>query len=147
MGFFSRRRDKESALSSADMAAAGGDTVTVEPPVEPATATPTAAPAPAPSLGFGRAPAGGSIADEVTAATSDDLGLQLAGLAKLMSEHEVDLRSQPMEVREAVAADLRAGGVDTQVGKSLNITDPAQIQVVIDVLKKHGLLPANVTVN
>jgi hypothetical protein len=52
-----------------------------------------------------------------------------------------------MEVREAVAADMRAGGIDTKVGQSLNITDPAQIQVVIDVLKKHDLLPANLTVN
>jgi hypothetical protein len=64
-----------------------------------------------------------------------------------MAEHEVDLRSQPMEVREAVAADMRAGGIDTKVGQSLNITDPQQIQTVVEVLKKHGLLPANVTVN
>jgi len=139
MGFFSRRRDKESALSSADMAAAEAGTATVETSPAPA--------APAPSLGIGKSPAGGSIADEVTAATSGDLGLQIAGLAKLLSDHEVDLRSQPMEVREAVAADMRAGGIDTKVGQSLNITDPAQIQVVIDVLKKHDLLPANLTVN
>jgi hypothetical protein len=153
MGFFSRRRDKESALSAADLAVAEAGAATVEVTREaPAPATlstpaPPQQPEPAPSLGFGRAPAGGSIANEVEAATSDDLGLQLAGLAKLMSEHEFDLRSQPMEVREAVAADMRAGGVDSKVGQQLNITDPAQIQVVIDVLKKHGLLPANLAVN
>ena len=83
-------------------------------------------PAPAPSLGIGRAPAPGSIAAEVSAASGADVAAKMAGLMSLMSQHAVDLRSQPMEVREAVAADCRAQGVDMQVGQSLNITDPSR---------------------
>jgi hypothetical protein len=139
MGFFSRRKDKESALSQADMSAAQVGTA---PPQEPNPAVS----APAPSLGIGQAPTGG-IAQEVDAATGGDIQRQMAGLMSLMSQHAVDLRSQPMEVREAVAADCRAQGVDMKVGQALNITDPQQIHTVVEVLKKHDLLPANVNVN
>src|SRR3954469_25245310 len=141
MGFFSRRKDKESALSQADMSAAEAGSAPPE-----AAPNPTVTP-PAPSLGIGRAYGGGTIADEVSNAAGGDLQAQMAGLMALMSQHSVDLRSQPMEVREAVAADCRAQGVDMQVGQALNITDPQQIHTVVDVLKKHGLLPANVNVN
>ncbi len=137
MGFFSRRKEKESAMSQTDVAS-------VETGTTPATTDPVTTPA-AP-LGIGT-PVGGSIADEVTNAAGGDLQQQMAGLMALMSQHAVDLRSQPMEVREAVAADCRAQGVDMKVGQSLNITDPKQIHTVVEVLKKHGLLPANVTVN
>jgi hypothetical protein len=139
MGLFSRRKDKESAMSQADMAQ-------VEAGATPTTTNPVTTPA-AP-LGIGTpVGGGGTIADEVNKAAGGDLQQQLAGLMSLMSQHAVDLRSQPMEVREAVAADCRAQGVDMQVGQSLNITDPKQIHIVVDVLKKHGLLPASVTVN
>lgn len=139
MGFFSRRKDKESALSSSDMASVQTD---APPPEAPPAPAPPAAP-----LGIGTPVAGGSIAEEVTNAAGGDLQQQLAGLTALMSQHAVDLRSQPMEVREAVAADCRAQGVDMQVGQALNITDPKQIHTVVEVLKKHDLLPASVTVN
>ena len=72
---------------------------------------------------------------------------QMIGLQQLMTDHEVNLTQKPMEVREAVASDLQARGIDAQVGGALQITDPEQIQAVIEVLKNHGLLPPNVTVN
>jgi hypothetical protein len=144
MGIFNRRKDKESALSQSDLQAANAGEA---PPEAIEAATPTVA-APAPSLGIGTPMgAGGTIADEVGAATGGDIQAQMAGLMSLMSQHSVDLRSQPMEVREAVAADCRAQGVDMQVGQALNITDPQQIQTVVSVLKKHKLLPADVQVN
>jgi hypothetical protein len=142
MGLFSRRREKESALSQADMAAAAAGTAPPEVTATPAPAEPAAPP---PSLGIGTPVGDGSIASEVSNAAA--AANPMAALMGLMTQHAVDLRSQPMEVREAVAADCRAQGVDMQVGQSLNITDPQQIQVVVDVLKKHNLLPANVTVN
>jgi hypothetical protein len=153
MGFFSRRKDKESALSSADMEAATAGTAPVDVGTAPVEAT-QAPSEPAPSLGIGQAPAGGgfgggfsdgTIADEVGAVAAN--ANPMMALMALMTQHAVDLRSQPMEVREAVAADCRAQGVDMQVGQSLNITDPQQIHTVVEVLKKHGLLPANVNVN
>jgi hypothetical protein len=153
MGFFSRRKDKESALSQADLSAAnaGAPPPEVVSPVEgtepPEAVNPTVA-APAPSLGIGTPMgAGTTIADEVSRATGGDVQEQMAGLMSLMNEHAVDLRSQPMEVREAVAADCRAQGVDMQVGKALNVTDPKQIQIVVDVLKQHKLLPVGVQVS
>jgi hypothetical protein len=76
-----------------------------------------------------------------------DLMQQMMALQKLMTEHEVNLTQQPMEVREAVASDLQSRGINAQVGGALQITDPRQIQSVVEVLKSHGLLPANVTVN
>ncbi len=138
MGLFSRRKDKESAMSQADMAQ-------VEAGTTPSTTNPGTTPA-AP-LGIGTPVGGGSIADEVTNAAGGDMQQSMANFMAIMSQHSVDLRSQPMEVREAVAADCRAQGVDMQVGQSLNITDPQQIHTVVEVLKKHGLLPANVNVN
>ena len=141
MGFFSRRKDRESAMSQADVGA-------VEVGATPPEAINPTTQAPAPSLGIGEAPGfNNTVAAEVQAAAGGDLQTQMAGLMALMSRHAVDLRSQPMEVREAVAADCRAQGVDMKVGQSLNITDPQQIQTVVGVLKKHGLLPANVNVN
>jgi hypothetical protein len=80
-------------------------------------------------------------------ATGPDVMQQLMALQTLMSQHEVNLTQQPMEVREAVAGDLQARGINAQVGGALQITDPQQIHDVIQVLKDHGLLPANVTVN
>ncbi len=147
MGLFSRRKDKESALSQADMAAAGAGEAPPEAANPPPAAPNPTAPAPAPSLGIGQAPPRGTIASEVDTATGGDMQRQMAGLMALMTQHAIDLRSQPLEVREGVAADCRAQGVDMQVGKSLNITDPQQIQTVVKVLKKHDLLPANVSVN
>ena len=138
MGLFSRRKDKESAMSQADMAS-------VEAGTTPTTANPAGAPA-AP-LGIGTPMGGGSIADEVNKAAGGDVQQAMANFMSIMSQHAVDLRSQPMEVREAVAADCRAQGVDMQVGQSLNITDPQQIHTVVEVLKKHNLLPASVNVN
>ncbi len=138
MGLFSRRKDKESAMSQSDLAS-------VEAGTTPTTTNPVTTPA-AP-LGIGTPMGGGSIADEVNKAAGGDVQQAMANFMAVMSQHAVDLRSQPMEVREAVAADCRAQGVDMQVGQSLNITDPQQIHTVVEVLKKHGLLPANVNVN
>jgi hypothetical protein len=80
-------------------------------------------------------------------ATTPDVMQRMMALQKLMTEHEVNLTQQPMEVREAVASDLQSRGINAQVGGAVQITDPQQIQAVVEVLKNHGLLPSNVTVN
>jgi hypothetical protein len=72
---------------------------------------------------------------------------RMIGLQRLMAAHEVNLTQQPMEVRQAVASDLQAHGINAQVGGALQITDPQQIHDVVQVLKDHGLLPSDVTVN
>jgi hypothetical protein len=76
-----------------------------------------------------------------TAAGNQELMQQMVGLQRLMAAHEVNLREQPMDVRQAVAADLQARGINAQVGGALQITDPKEIQQVIAVLQQHGLLP------
>jgi hypothetical protein len=113
--YFKRRRERESAIPSAQPA-----------PDEPV---------PAPS------------APQQQDLMQPGLMQQMVALQKLMTEHEVNLTQQPMEVREAVASDLQSRGINAQVGGALQITDPQQIQSVIEVLKSHGLLPANVSVN
>jgi hypothetical protein len=80
----------------------------------------------------------------VDAAVSGDVANQQLGL--LMLRHSVDLRSQPMEVREAVVADLNRAGVPAKIGEPMRVTEPGQVQTVISVLKKHDLLPEDVTV-
>jgi hypothetical protein len=76
----------------------------------------------APTQGRAAAPAAG------------DLASQLGSL------QTVDLHSQPTHVREAVVADLQAAGIPAQVGRPLAITNAAQLQAAIEVLKKHGLI-------
>ncbi len=124
--FFKRRRERESAIPEGTEAA-----------VE---ATPTATPQPAP--GAPNVPPGG-----VAVTMTPELMQQMSGLQQLMTTHQVNLQSQPMEVRQAVASDLQAKGINAQVGGALQITDPQQIHDVVQVLKDHGLLPPNVTVN
>jgi hypothetical protein len=116
--YFKRRRERESAIPSAQPAPA--------PAPQQQDASPVAM---TPDL------------------TQQDLMQQMIALQRLMTEHEVNLTQQPMEVREAVASDLQSRGINAQVGGALQITDPQQIQSVVEVLKSHGLLPANVTVN
>jgi hypothetical protein len=134
--FFKRRRERESAIPesvmrSGDISAQVG---------EAQSPTPTPTPSPTPPKRHA------SIADEVAAVTGGDLADQMQQLQSLMAEHSVDLRSQPMEVRQAIVDDLNAGGVPAKIGQGLNVTDPQQIQTVVEVLKKHGLLPPNVNV-
>jgi hypothetical protein len=134
--FFKRRRERESAIpesvmKSGDISAQVGEAPSPTPPPTP-TPTPPKRHA--------------SIADEVAAVTGGDLADQMQQLQSLMAEHSVDLRSQPMEVRQAIVDDLNAGGVPAKIGQGLNVTDPQQIQTVVEVLKKHGLLPPNVNV-
>ena len=73
---------------------------------------------------------------------SGDFAADMARLQQILSTHQVDLRSQPMELREAIAKDLQARGIDAKVGGELTITDPNQIEAVLETLQKHGLLPA-----
>ncbi len=121
--YFKRRRARESAIP-------GSQATSAE-----VTSTPTAAPAPT------------TPAPQAGAAMTPELMQQMAGLQRLMAAHEVNLTQQPMEVRQAVANDLQARGINAQVGGALQITDPQQIHDVVQVLKDHGLLPANLTVN
>ena len=127
--YFRRRRQRESAIPQGEVVS--GD-------VTP-SAAPTAPAQPAPGTNV---PPGG-----VAVTMTPELMQQMTGLQRLMSAHEVNLREQPMEVRQAVASDLQAKGINAQVGGALQITDPQQIHDVVQVLKDHGLLPSNVTVN
>src|SRR6058998_70166 len=100
--FFKRRRERESAIpesvmKSGDISAQVGEAPSQSP--EPAQS-----PTPTPHKRHA------SIADEVAAATGGDLADQMQQLQSLMAEHSVDLRSQPMEVRQAIVDDLNAGG-------------------------------------
>jgi hypothetical protein len=115
--YFRRRRERESAIPGSSVS---GDDAAV---------TPTSTTAPTP-------PQQGA-----------DVMQQMIALQTLMSQHEVNLTQQPMEVREAVATDLQSRGINAQVGGALQITDLEQIHDVIEVLKNHGLLPPNVNVH
>jgi hypothetical protein len=121
--YFSRRRQRESAIPQSSLA-----------PGE--TTIPSA-----------DVPAAPQAAGQSAAAMTPALMQQMVALQKLMTEHEVNLTQQPMEVRQAVASDLQSRGINVQVGGALQVTDPQQIQSVVEVLKNHGLLPSNVTVN
>jgi len=125
--YFKRRRARESAVPEGMSTA--GETTATPMPATPAAPVPTAQPSSGPP------------------GTAPDVMQQLMALQTLMSQHEVNLTQQPMEVRETVATDLQARGINAQVGGALQITDPQQIHDVIQVLEDHGLLPANVTVN
>jgi hypothetical protein len=122
-----RRRQRESAIPPSVI-----ETGALSAP-ETSAATPTVTSASAAEGGHGKV------------AVNSAVMTQMQQLQSLMAEHSVDLRSQPMEVRRAVVDDLNAGGVPAKLGHGLDVTDPGQIETVVTVLKKHGLLPANVT--
>ena len=126
--FFRNRRERESAIpqSTIETGEASAQASAVTPEV---TAASTAA------------------AGQGKAAVNSAAFVQLQQLQALMAQHSVDLSSQPMEVRQAVAADLNAGGVPAKVGHGMQVTDPHQIETVVAVLIKHGLLPAGTTVS
>jgi len=134
--YFKRRRQRESAIGQGEMATGNVVSGDVTPTPEAAVAQPQ------PAAGAPNVPPGG-----VAVTMTPELMQQMAGLQQLMTTHQVNLREQPMEVRQAVASDLQARGINAQVGGALQITDPQQIHDVIEVLKSHGLLPPNVTVN
>jgi len=125
--YFKKRRERESAIPAG---------------AEEAEAAASSATEPEPAPGAPNVPPGG-----VAVTQTPELMQQMAALQQLMSTHQVNLQSQPMEVRQAVANDLQAKGINAQVGGALQITDPKQIHDVVQVLKDHGLLPPNVTVN
>ena len=127
--FFSKRRERENAIPQT--------TVETGDPVAPgqSAVTPLQTASTQAAAGAGHAPvnAPGMV--------------QLQQLQALMAQHSVDLSSQPMEVRQAVVADLNAGGVPAKLGEGMQVTDPAQIHTVVNVLIKHGLLPVGTTVD
>src|SRR3954469_8505259 len=123
--FFKRRRERESAIPASVMKSGDVSAQVGEAPSQ----TPASSPSPAPAPPKRHA----SIADEVAAATGGDLAAQMQQLQALMAEHSVDLRSQPMEVRQSIVDDLNAGGVPAKIGEGLNVTDPQQIQTVVEV--------------
>ena len=123
--FFSRRRERESAIPQS--AAETGD----------ATALPQSAVTPNMTAASG---------DGKTAVNSAAF-VQMQQLQSLMAQHSVDLHNQPMEVRQAVVDDLNAGGVPAKVGEGMQVTEPQQIQTVVAVLIKHGLLPPGTTIS
>jgi hypothetical protein len=122
--YFRRRRERESAIPQSSTDSTGF------------SATSTASP-PAPMPQAGQSPA----------VMNPAMMQQMMVLQRLMSEHEVNLTQQPIEVRQAVASDLQSRGINAQVGGALQVTDPQQIQDVVEVLKNHGLLPPDTTVN
>ena len=127
--FFSRRRERESAIPQS--AAETGD----------ATAMPQSAVTPDVTA------ASTAAAGQGKTAVNSAAFVQMQQLQSLMAQHSVDLHNQPMEVRQAVVDDLNAGGVPAKVGEGMQATEPQQIQTVVGVLIKHGLLPPGTTIS
>ena len=125
--FFRHRRERESAIPQSTIE-------TGDASAQPSAVTPEVTAASTAAAGQGKA------------AVNSAALVQLQQLQALMAQHSVDLSSEPMEVRQAVAADLNAGGVPAKVGQGMQVTDPHQIETVVAVLIKHGLLPAGTTV-
>jgi len=73
------------------------------------------------------------------AAVNSAAFVQLQQLQALMAQHSVDLSSQPMEVAGGRADLTRAACGEGRSG--MQVTDPRQIETVVAVLIKHGLLP------
>jgi hypothetical protein len=147
VGFFKRRRERESAIPPSTLEAGSVQTAPEEPsptatPPPEAEAASTPAPAePEPASAPPPTPGGGSIAEEVTAAAGGDLASHVQRLQALMAQHSVDLQSQPLDVRKKVVRDLNRSGVPAKVDEPLQVTDIAQVQAIESVLKKRGLLP------
>jgi hypothetical protein len=145
MGFFKRRRERESAIPPSTLDAESVQTAPAEPsPTTTSPPAPPSAPAPAepePARAPPPAPGGGSIAEEVTAAAGGDLASHVQRLQALLAQHSVDLQSQPLEVRKKLVRDLNRSGVPAKLDEPLEVTDIQQVQAIESVLKKRGLLP------
>jgi hypothetical protein len=152
MGFFKRRRERESAIPPSTL-----ETVSPEPaPAEPEPTTSTSEPPPPepeqtsasepPASGPPPAPGGRSIAEEVTAAVGGDLATHVERLRSLMAQHSVDLQRLPEKEQKSVVRDLNRVGVPAKVDEPLEVTDIQQVQAIESVLRKHGLIPENADV-
>jgi hypothetical protein len=152
VGFFKRRRERESAIPPGTLETGSIETAPAEPPpapsapAEPAKESKAEAPAaertppPAPTR-TPPPPGDGSIADEVTAAAGGDLATHVRRLESLMAEHSVNIQKLPEKERKAVVRDLNRAGVPAKVDEPLEVTDIRQVQAIAAVLKKRGLLP------
>jgi hypothetical protein len=86
------------------------------------------------------AAAPGSTSDELLATKS-------SAFQALTSEHDVHLGSQPEDVRRAVVRDLGAAGVSMDPDSLLmRLTDPGQVDAVVEVYKRHHLLPPDASI-
>ena len=140
-GLFKRRRERESAIPPGTLETDSVQTAPVEeppPPTTPPTEPPASEPPP---------PSGGrSIAEEVAAAVGGDLATQVERLRSLMAQHSVDLQRLPEKEHKSVVRDLNRLGVPAKVDESLEVTDIQQVQAIVSVLKKHGLIPEDADV-
>ena len=149
MGFFKRRRERESAIPPGTLETGSIETAR-EPasePAEPARQAKREAPAPQrtppPEPTRKPPPRAGdrSIADEVTAAVGGDLATYVQRLESLMAENSVNIQKLPEKERKAVVRDLNRAGVPAKEDEPLQVTDIRQVQAIAAVLKKRGLLP------
>ncbi len=140
-GLFKRRRERESAIPPGTLETDSVQTAPVEeppPPTTPPTEPPASEPPP---------PSGGrSIAEEVAAAVGGDLATQVERLRSLMAQHSVDLQRLPEKEHKSVVRDLNRLGVPAKVDEPLEVTDIQQVQAIVSVLKKHGLIPEDADV-
>lgn len=140
-GLFKRRRERESAIPPGTLETDSVQTAPVEeppPPTTPPTEPPASEPPP---------PSGGrSIAEEVAAAVGGDLATQVERLRSLMTQHSVDLQRLPEKEHKSVVRDLNRLGVPAKVDEPLEVTDIQQVQAIVSVLKKHGLIPEDADV-
>jgi hypothetical protein len=165
MGFFKRRRERESAIPPSTLETVSPEPAPAEPepttstseppPREPEQTSASEPPAPAPEQTAASeprasapppAPGGRSIAEEVTAAVGGDLATHVERLRSLMAQHSVDLQRLPEKEQKSVVRDLNRVGVPAKVDEPLEVTDIQQVQAIESVLRKHGLIPENADV-
>jgi hypothetical protein len=73
---------------------------------------------------------------------------KLAAFAALAKQHDIHLRQQPDDVRTALASDFQAAGVPVNPETfAIQFTDGVQVDNALEVLKRHGLLPADATLS
>jgi hypothetical protein len=78
------------------------------------------------------------------ASTASDplLAAKQSAFQALISQHDIHLSQQPDDVRRAVVSEIQASGVAVDPDKLvMKFTDPAQFDALLEIYKRHLLLP------
>jgi hypothetical protein len=76
------------------------------------------------------------------------LASKISAFQALISQHDVRLSSQPEDVRNAVAREEQAAGIQVNPDSlAITPTDPGQVDALLEIYKRHLLLPPDATLD
>jgi hypothetical protein len=80
-------------------------------------------------------------------AAGDALTAKASAFQKLQAEYDAHLSSQPESVQRVMISELQTAGVDIANDGQMKLTEPAQVDALVETYKRYGLLPPEASLN